>query len=299
MRYSMIDEIPEPIFVVGTGRSGSTVFFDIFAGHPRVAWLSSLANKYPDRLKLHSKLMRARGYPLIDGLLGHHFGPSEAYPFWELVCPGFSNPHRDLLAEDVTPISARRVRESIGRIVNNTRARFLAKITGWPRIRFLHEIFPHALFIEVTRNPEATASSLLEVPFWDGWRGPPNWRRGPLPADLDALWRQEGESFVALAAIEYILIQRAMSQCRDALRPDQIHTVAYSDLCANPVDVFRKVLEFCHLEWSARFEKAIDRVRLVNRDEQWRARLSASQQSVLQRTLVHAQIMPGRQTRSD
>src|SRR5688572_27372162 len=96
-----------PIFVVGTGRSGSTVFFEMFAKHPHVAWLSSLAHGFPDRPELNKRLMQLRGSPIIDRLMGKHFGPSEAYPFWERNCPGFSNPYRDLVANDVTPAVAK------------------------------------------------------------------------------------------------------------------------------------------------------------------------------------------------
>jgi len=281
-------DVGKPIFVVGAGRSGSTVFFEMLATHPRLAWLSRLADSYPDRHWLHNILMRLRGKPYIDSILGAHFGPSEAYPFWDLICPGFSNPYRDLLADDVMPGVAERVRGSISQVVTRTRNRFLAKITGWPRVRFLREIFPNACFIEVTRNPCAMVASLLAVPFWDGWRGPPNWRRGPMPADLNAIWQREGESFVALAAIEYVLVQRAMDECRATLPAGQMLTVSYSKLCADPVGVFREATNFCQLDWSARFEKAIKRVRLVDRDEHWRSKLTTAQQATLQRTLEQA-----------
>jgi hypothetical protein len=281
-------EVRDPIFIVGTGRSGSTVFVDILAKHPNVAWLSRLADAYPGSPWLNVLLMRARNHVVIDTLLDGRFGPSEAYSFWNLNCPGFSNPYRDLLAEDVTPRAASRLQESCSRMVTRRRNRFIAKITGWPRVRYLREIFPQALFIEVTREARATASSVLEVPFWDGWRGPPNWRRGPLPPDLDAIWRQEGESFLALAALEYVIVQRAMAQCRTTVPTCQMLTVAYADFCADPIGVFRKVIEFCHLNWSPRFEKAIKRVRLVNRDDKWQQSLNAAQQSVLQRTLERA-----------
>jgi hypothetical protein len=237
-------------------------------------------------------LMRWLGLPVVGEVLRQRFAPSEAYPFWDLNYPGFSNPFRDLLADDVTPIAAARLRESLGRTITRTRNRFLAKITGWPRVRFLREIFQQAFFIEVTRDPCATASSLLEVPFWDGWRGPPNWRRGPLPDDLDAIWRLERESFVALAAIEYVIVQREMMQCRAILRPEQFHEVSYSDLCADPGGVFKNVVEFCHLPRSAQFEKSISRIQLVDRDDQWRKKLTLAQQAVLQRTLERAQSMP-------
>ena len=286
----------KPIFVIGTGRSGSTVFFDILAKHPNVVWLSSLARNYPRHPVLNSLLMHLRSLSLMDRILGGRFAPSEAYPFWDLNCPGFSNPYRDLRGEDVTPAAAVRIREAFGRMGTPTRHRVVAKITGWPRVRYLREIFPGALFIEVQREPCATASSLLEVAFWDGWRAAPGWRRGPLPPDLDALWRQENESFVALAAIEYVIVQRALADCRTALPSDQMHAVSYSRLCADPVGVFRDVTKFCGLDWSARFEKSIRRVRLMNRDDKWRSDLTAHQQAVLQRTLEQAQALKNSRT---
>lgn len=295
----MNQESIRPVFVVGTGRSGSTVFFEIFARHPDVAWLSSLAHRYPQYPALNDLMMRLRSYPLIDRLLGGRFGPSEAYPFWERNCPGFSNPYRDLRAEDVTPAAAANIRDAIGRTVTARRHRFVAKITGWPRVGYLCEIFPNALFIEVTRNPCATAGSLLEVPFWDGWRGPPNWRRGPLPDDLAAIWRQEGESFTALAAIEYVIVQRAMASCRDSLPAAKWHVVSYSQLCSEPVDAFRKVVDFCNLDWSPGFERSVRSFHLVNRDGQWRKRLTAAQQETLQRTLEKAQALPRFESHSE
>jgi hypothetical protein len=289
----------EPLFIVGTGRSGSTIFFEILSRHPQVAWLSRLLDAHPDRLSLNRLLMLARSVPVLDGLLRHHWGPSEAYPFWNSVCPGFSNPYRDLTAQDVTLESADRVRNAVCNTVNAKRHRFLAKLTGWPRIRYLQEIFPRAYFIEVTRDPRAIASSLIEVPFWDGWRGPPNWRRGPLPPDLDAIWREEGESFIALAALEYAIIQRAVADCRHALPKSQFHSVSYSDLCAEPVGVLRDTVEFCRLNWTAAFERSIGRFRLSDRDDLWRSKLTISQQRVLQRTLDRALNRPSRQIEDD
>ena len=280
-----------PIFIVGTGRSGSTVFFDILATHPNVAWPSELSRRYPDRLWMNALLMRLRACTLADRVLGKKYGPSEAYPFWEHNCPGFTNPYRDLSADDVTPTAALAIRRAVAATVNHHRFQFIAKITGWPRIRYLREIFPDARFIEVTRDPYATASSLLNVEFWDGWRGPPTWRRGPLPPDLDAIWREERESFVALAAIEYVIVQRALAECRAVLGAPQMHTISYARLCSNPLGVFREVSEFAGLQWSSRFEKSIRRTPLVNRDDNWRNSLTSSQQATLARTLERAGLL--------
>jgi hypothetical protein len=278
-----------PLFVVGTGRSGSTVFFDMFARHPNVAWPSELSLRFPGDPWLNTLLMRVRAYPFADTLLGRKYGPSEAYPFWEHNCPGFSNPYRDLLGRDVTPAAASSIRQAVAGTVNHRRYQFIAKITGWPRIRYLREIFPDAFFIEVSRDPCATACSLLNVAFWDGWRGPPTWRRGPLPPDLDAIWRDEGESFIALAAIEYVIVQRALAECRALLAPQQMHRVSYAALCADPIAVFRDTVAFAGLQWSPQFERSLAQTKLVNRDAQWRSALTSSQQATLERTLERAQ----------
>ena len=214
-------------------------------------------------------------------------GRSEAYPFWDMTCPGFSNPFRDLRADDVTRASASRLRETIGHTLTRKRQRFLAKITGWPRVLYLREIFPSASFIEVSRDPCAVATSLLEVPFWDG-RGPPNWRRGALPPDLQALWCEERQSFVALAAIECVIFERAMRKCREIVPRAQMHTVDYARFCAEPVEVLRRVADFCDLNWSRSFESAIGRVRLRNSDSKWRDCLTEDQQAVPLRMLSRA-----------
>jgi omega-hydroxy-beta-dihydromenaquinone-9 sulfotransferase len=278
-----------PIFVIGTGRSGSTLFFDMFAGHPDVAWPSELLRRFPTNPRLHRMAMRARSVPLFDAILGRHYGPSEAYPFWEVHSPGFSNPCRDLVADDVTTASEARLRTAISAVTTRTRRRFIGKITGWPRVRFLDRVFPNAIFIEVSRDPRATACSLLEVEFWDGWRGPPNWRRGALPQDLQDLWLQENRSFVALAAIECVIYQRTISECLATISADRCMKVSYTELCADPIAVFRAVIQFVGLKWAARFERRIRRTSLTNRDDQWKSKLTSAQQTILERTLERAQ----------
>jgi hypothetical protein len=94
---------------------------------------------------------------------------------------------------------------------------------------------------------------------------------------------------VALAAIEQVILERAMHRCRAALSAAQVHTVHYARFCADSVGVLKEVIEFCNLRWSARFESAIQRVSLHSTDEQWRSSLTKHQQTVLLRTFERAQ----------
>jgi omega-hydroxy-beta-dihydromenaquinone-9 sulfotransferase len=291
--WPMNEDNRSPVFVVGTGRSGSTVFFELLARHPDVVWLSRLADEHPRDLWMNRLLLRACSLRFLEPALRRFYGPSEAYGFWNTVCPGFANPFRDLVAEDVIPAVAERVRKALSDMTTPSRPRFLGKITGWPRIGFLNEIFPDATFIHVRRDARATACSLLEVPFWDGWRGPPNWRRGPLPVDLEAAWQKEDYSFVALAALEIAVVDRAMARCRAMIGDQRIHVVEYAELCEDPVSVMKRVCSFCGLDWPSRFADLLEKERLINRDTSWQARLTTSQCDVLVRTLARAGIDQG------
>jgi hypothetical protein len=170
-------------------------------------------------------------------------------------------------------------------MMTRTRNRLLVKITGWPRILYLKEIFPDAKFINVTRDPCAVASSFLEVPWWDGWRGPTSWRHGPLPADLETIWREQGESFVALAALEFVIFERAMQVCRQLLPAVHVLDVSYTRICSDPMATFRSVVAHCGLEWFDEFEKALRQFSLRDSDDKWRKHLTVPQQEVVIRTL--------------
>jgi hypothetical protein len=280
--------IHQPIIVFGTGRSGTTIFHRILSGHPDVAWLSSLCNRHATRPLLNRYLMHCLNVPFLGGLLRRKWRPSEAYRLWERSCPGFSNPVRDLFADDLTPVSEARICAVLSQMTTSARHRLLIKITGWPRLLYLRALFPDARFIHVHRDPPAVVSSILEVPWWDGWRGPSSWRRGPLPRDLETLWNDQGQSFVALAAIEYVLFERAYRRCQQAIPRDQILEIAYASLCADPILAYRTVLAHCGLNWSARFERHIKRHSLRNTDYKWRENLSEHQQTVLIQTLERA-----------
>jgi hypothetical protein len=93
---------------------------------------------------------------------------------------GFRRPCRDLLPQDVTLKKKEAIQNVVAQMLTRKRNRLVVKITGWPRIGFLKEIFPDAKFIHILRDGRAVANSYINVPFWWGWRGLANWRWGPL-----------------------------------------------------------------------------------------------------------------------
>jgi hypothetical protein len=275
--------VKRPIFIVGVGRSGSTIFHRMFSEHPNVAWLSTrLCDQFPDKPSANRLLMEVIDYPIVGRFLRERFRTGEGYRFWEYHCPGFRQPCRDLVSGDVTHAIRERIPAAMSEITTSKRSRLLLKITGWPRIDFLREIFNDAIFINVVRDGRAVVNSMINVDWWWGWRGPQNWRWGELTPLQREEWDKHDRSFIALASIEWKILMDAMDQAKRFVNGDNIMALKYEDLCSAPVSVFKGVVEFCGLEWSREFEASITRYKLRNTNYKWQNELTSDQQQMVQ-----------------
>jgi hypothetical protein len=259
------------VFVLGTGRCGSTVVQELMARHRDVGFVSNvdtfLAPLDP-KGRFNGALYRAvpGGYSRRDtAYLKHlrftlaervHFGPSEAYRLLSRqIAPLVSEPFRDLTEDDVTPRLERRFRsffEDRKRVQG--KAVFLHKLTGWPRARFIHRIMPAARFIHVVRDGRAVANSLMQRPWWKGYLGPDGWGFGPLSPDDRGAWEATGRSFVALAGLEWKILVNAFHDAGSAIGPERWLDVRYEDLVSDPRGPFARLLAFAGLAWDEDFE---------------------------------------------
>jgi hypothetical protein len=280
-RVYVATEISRPIFIVGTGRCGSTAFHRLLAKHPQVMWLSGFAYMFPRRPSWNRWAIGAMANPVLHSLLGGKIRPGEQYRFWDEFAYGFSEPSRDLLGTDVTARVKKQVRAALTPMLTPRRHRLLAKITGWPRIGFLQEIFPDARFIHILRDGRAVASSLLHIDFWKGWQGPSGWRAGPLTAEDEAAWEASNRSFVTLAGLEWRIQMRAMEAARQALSEHEFLEIKYEEFCNRPLETCRQVLEFAELSSSPAFERAIKSASIRNMSNRWRDDLTPEQQQLL------------------
>ncbi|MHC4721185.1 MAG: sulfotransferase family protein [Planctomycetota bacterium] len=273
-------ELQKPVIIVGAGRSGSTVFHQILSEHPHLAWLSKLCAYFPAKPAMNRLFMQAIDLPLIGKILTAIVHPREYYKFWEHYCKGFGLPCRDLVADDVTNKS-KQIRDAFSAMLTINRNRLLLKITGWPRIGFLREIFPDAKFIHVLRDGRAVANSLLNQPWWRGWSGPANWRWGELTASQTQQWQDHNKSFIALAAIEWIILTDAFESAMADLGHDDYLVLKYEDLCTSPLECTKRAAEFCELDWSKEFANSVNRYSLKNANRKWQTDLTEKQQKIL------------------
>jgi hypothetical protein len=277
--------VVQPIIIVGSGRCGSTLFHRVLARHPRMMWLSGFCDRYPLRPAWNRWAVTAVSNPLLRPVLGRRIQPSECYRFWDKYAYGFSEPCRDLVRSDVTARIIKQVRAAMGAMLTPARNRLLLKITGWPRIGFLDEIFPDTKFIHILRDGRAVASSQLHVSFWRGWYGPQGWRAGLLSPEDQATWESYDRSFVALAGLEWRIQMRALEAARRGLDPKRFLEVKYETFCQSPVDTCRTILQFAEVPDSPEFERHVRATAIRDTTNRWRDDLTPAQQAVLDELL--------------
>lgn len=278
-------DVRKPIIIFGTGRTGSTLLHDMISRHDEVAWLSALCDRYPSRPGLSRALLMAVDYPGFGTILRKRIGPAECYNFWETHCRGFARPFRDLLPADVTLRTKVQLRGVLSGVLTSKRKRLVIKITGWPRTGFFSTLFEDAKFIHIMRDGRAAAYSLMHMPNWLGWRGPENWRWGPLPPALLEEWERHDRSFVALAGIQWRILMQAAEKARQFARQDSYLEVKYEQLCEEPMIVLEDVARVCELEWSNGFQKELHRYTLRSANHKWREGLTDAQRRELEEVM--------------
>ena len=276
--------LDRPLFLVGTGRCGSTVLHEMLAHHERLSFLTHYLDRHPDRPRVNARLLGLREHTGLRQLLDWRVEPSEAWDYWDSLAPGFSRPCRDLVAADAGPRVQRRVRDALPSTMHRLDHRLLVKFTGWPRLEWILTCFPDARVVHVVRDARAVTNSLLAVDWWQGWRGPLGWSFGPLDREENELWERTRQDFAALGALQWNRLVRAWhaSASRlDAGQRGQILEVRYDALCADRDGTLRRILDFAELPWTASFAARVARYELESRDDKWQRNLSpASQQAM-------------------
>jgi len=229
-----------PLFVTGTGRSGTTACYEFLCSHPDTTWLSNWSQRLPPLARLHP-----RGTEAGKERPGARwaFRPVEGYVVFDraLVMDG---PH--LVAR--SPERLRALRRALDHHrVQGRRDRppvLVSKNTRNSRaVPTLAACWPDARFVHLVRDPVATVTSMVRVAFFPAitveWEGAPT-RVG------DAVAR--GADPVVLAARIWEEETRLAATDLAGLDPGRVGHVRYEDLVASPRDSLRALCEFAGLD---------------------------------------------------
>ena len=281
----MQGELNKPIFIVGTGRCGSTILNKMLAEHPDLSFLTTASNVFPSNLSIQRLVLNMWNIPIMGRLLRMRLIAGEGWNFWDQYIPGFSRSYRDFKAEDITKYQKHKLQNELPQLLTKKRIRLLIKFTGWTRIGFIKEVFPDAKIIHITRDPRAVANSMMHVDFWTGRQGPYHLNWGALTQEELEVWNKFDQSFIALAVIEYKRIITAYHKSLEHLSQEEKQDVlelSYSNLCEDHDELMNKVLNFCDLDKHPKFLNMLSSYKLKNQNDKWKSNLTKKQQQELE-----------------
>lgn len=229
LRLPELREVRRPVFIVGVGRSGTTVLGVVLSMHREVGYLNE------------PKALWHAIHPREDVLGSYSMGPA-AYRLDE---------------RDATPAARAAARKLYGAYLALTGSRRV--VDKYPelvfRAPFVRALFPDARFLVLVRNGWDTCRSIAEQSQQHDWWGVGDrkWRlfvdqvaaRDPIfegaMAEVPAL-----RSPVDRAAVEWIGTMREARRLAETL-PAASRTVRYEDLTARPRDTLDEIIDFCDL----------------------------------------------------
>ena len=289
--------IARPIFLIGVPRSGTTIVFEALAMHEDLGWWSNYSSRFP-KLPILAAFSRIYDIPMLQSILRgekrqcwqgnsrlNRFlpRPDECYEIWELCCGNkFS---WDYLIGAKASLEERRKLWNAVRLLLRFqgRSRFVAKITGPPRIGYLTSVFSDAIFVHVVRDGRAVVNSLLNVDFWieGGGYDRPWWRNG-LQEGWETEWKSFDSSPISLAALQWRTIMEVTDWERRRISSNQYFEVRYEDYVGDPVGVMAQILKFCELAPSYLVSNYVGKAnRYANMNQKYLQTFSAKEIDVL------------------
>lgn len=258
------------VFIVGSGRCGSTLVQDVLARHPDVAFLSNVEDRYRclDWTGRWNRVVYGKVPERLTQKGRVRFAPSEGYrALAREVSPFLCSPGRPLRADDAEPWLA----EAYRRFFERRSARqpgcvFLHKFTGWPRVGFTRAVFPDACFIHVVRDGRAVANSLVQMPWWHDYADAVLLDHLP-PADLD-VYERSGRNVGLLAGLVWKSVVDAHEHARKEVPDGRWLTVRYEDVVARPAQALDQLRRYMGLAESSVFDRAVGRTHVSSRRAQ-------------------------------
>jgi hypothetical protein len=236
-----------PIFIVGPPRSGTTLLYQLLVQKFHVAYFPNFAdllNKAPvtatNLARIFSKPYESNfesNYGRVSGKLA----PSEAGGIWNRWYPyesqdGFNYVSAEYLSEE----NRHAIYQTVVGIESQFKAPLVNKnVKHSVRIGSLDEVFPNSLFLQVTRDPEEIAVSILhgrkkrteDIQQW--WSA--------MPKEIDEL--REKDVLEQIAGQVYY-IEKNIKEDIEQIGRDRLCEVPYEELCRRPREVLEEIKDF-------------------------------------------------------
>ena len=224
MRTSSIES---PVFILGCGRSGTTILGNLLAQHPSVTYLHE-----------HRPLWTS-AYPETDIWSEHAITRRGKLAFTE---------------SDVNPRKTRALRKLFALELQKSRRPILVEklpINNF-RLPFIRGMFPDCRFIHIWRNGLEVARSIETMSLQGRWFRPDQYRWNmlaeyaqsmPETAPVPALC----QSYYEKGLLEWRVSTQAVTSFLGRLPQDNWLEVSYSAFVADPLGTSERLTDFLHL----------------------------------------------------
>lgn len=267
-------------FLLGAGRSGTTLLYKILSAHREVAYLSNYLNRFPEwpslanLQRLLNKFPEYKRKAWFQEQGGAYFNgsrrkilsivptPSECEPLYASCGIPLS-----LVGDySLLPHTGNCLRERFEHILQASGAQVLLskRTANNRRLSILKQIFPNAKYIHLIRDGRSVAYSLLHVKWWNDhilyWTG-------KSPRQMTA----EGADPIELAAQNWVEEMQSLERGIALIQRNQLLEIQYDELLKDPHGQLKHILNFMGVtpQADAMFWEIIESLHLSPRQEAW------------------------------
>jgi len=274
-------------FLLGAGRSGSTLLYKLLSLHPKVGYISSYNNSFPDvlptgyfnrwlanRLQLKRQVWfeksgNAHGFKrnIIKRLIPWPVEGESVYA--RTGIPLFE--HEEVkLNEQAT----KRFRNRMWALKQQQQADVMLskRVANNRRIPWLKAAFPEAKFIHLIRDGRDVAYSFTQVNWWHEdtqvW-----WAN----KTMRELIEQDGWDKLSVTARTWVEAVQAVETGLEEVADSQVLRIRYEQLLKNPRRTLSEILDFMQIETPQDYIQVVEGMHLRPIDAKWKKKWDDSQ----------------------